>query len=151
AAWGPRCVDRFLGMFAFAIWERDSGRVVLARDRLGIKPLYYAEVPTGLRFASTVPALLAAGGVDVSIDRKALHHYLSWHAVVPAPHTILRGVRKLSPGTLLVVEPDGERREVRYWEPRYERNPENAELGAAEWAEAVHDCLRQAVRRRMVA
>src|ERR1044071_3268617 len=61
--WGPRCVDRFLGVFAFAIWERDSGRVVLARDRLGIKPLYYAETLTGLRFASTLPALLAVGGV----------------------------------------------------------------------------------------
>src|SRR3954447_12459030 len=88
AAWGSRCVQRFVGMFAFALWERDSGRVVLARDRLGIKPLYYAETATGLRFASTLPALLAVGGVDTSIDRKALHHYMSWHAVVPAPNTI---------------------------------------------------------------
>src|SRR4051812_41070361 len=72
AAWGPRCVERFCGMFAFAIWERDSGRVVLARDRLGIKPLYLATTPTGLRFASTLPALLAAGDVDTSIDPAAL-------------------------------------------------------------------------------
>jgi asparagine synthase (glutamine-hydrolysing) len=71
--WGPRCVERFHGMFAFAIWERDSGRLVLARDRLGIKPLYYAELPGRLRFASTLPALLAAGGVDTSIDPAALH------------------------------------------------------------------------------
>src|SRR5271155_3013519 len=60
AEWGPRCVERFHGMFAFAIWERNSGRVVLARDRLGIKPLYYTERPGRLRFASTLPALLAA-------------------------------------------------------------------------------------------
>ncbi len=65
-AWGPRCVERFCGMFAFAVWERDSGRVVLARDRLGIKPLYLADVDSGraLRFASSLPALLAAGGVE---------------------------------------------------------------------------------------
>jgi len=74
--WGTGCVDRFLGMFAFAVVERDSGRVVLARDRLGIKPLYLARAPGRLRFASTLPALVAAGEVDTSIDRVALHHYL---------------------------------------------------------------------------
>src|SRR4051794_17845462 len=111
AAWGPRCVERFLGMFAFAIWERDSGRIVLARDRLGIKPLYWTETSNGLRFASTLPALLAAGDVDTSIDRKALHHYMSWHAVVPAPQTILNGVKKLPPATIMTIEPDGARHE----------------------------------------
>lgn len=84
-------------MFAFAIWERDSGRVLLGRDRLGIKPLYLQECRQGLRFASSLPALLAAGDVDTSLDPTALHHYLTFHAVVPAPHTILRGVRKLPP------------------------------------------------------
>src|SRR3984893_2696944 len=107
AAWGPRYVERFFGMFAFAIWERDSGRVVLARDRLGIKPLYYAELPGRLRFASTVPALLAAGGVDTSIDPAALHHDMSWHAVVPPPRTIIKGVRKLAPATICTIESDG--------------------------------------------
>src|SRR5437763_13265114 len=151
AQWGTDVVDHLHGMFAFVVHERDTGRVVLARDRLGIKPLYLAETPRRLRFASTLPALLAAGDVDTSIDPVALHHYLSWHAVVPAPHTILNGVRKLPPATLLVVEPDGARREVRYWEPRYERNPDDHDLDAAEWAAAVRDCLRKAVRRRMVA
>jgi asparagine synthase (glutamine-hydrolysing) len=65
-AWGPRCVERFFGMFAFAVWERDSGRRVLARDRLGIKPLYIAETADGFRFASTLPALLAGGDIDTS-------------------------------------------------------------------------------------
>src|SRR5215210_2159605 len=115
AAWGPRCVERFLGMFAFAIWERDSGRVVLIRDRLGIKPLYLADTSNGLRFASTLPALLAAGGVDTSIDPAALHHYMSWHSVVPAPLTILKGVRKLPPATIMTIEPDGTRRQQTYW------------------------------------
>src|ERR1700716_2947100 len=106
-AWGPRCVERFFGMFAFALWERDSGRVVLARDRLGIKPLYLVDTPSGLRFSSTLPSLLQGGDVDTSIHPGALHHYMSWHAVVPPPLTILKGVRKLAPATILTIEPDG--------------------------------------------
>jgi asparagine synthase (glutamine-hydrolysing) len=80
-AWGQRCVERFNGMFAFA-----TGRITLARNRLSIKPLYLAEVAGGLRFASTLPALLAAGGVDTEIDAQAFHHYMSFHGAVPAPH-----------------------------------------------------------------
>ena len=72
AEWGVRCVERFHGMFAFAIIEHESGRLVLARDRLGVKPLYVDHSPERLRFASTLPALLAAGGVDTSIDAVAL-------------------------------------------------------------------------------
>ena len=121
--WGERCVERFKGMFAFAIAERDSGRLVLARDRLGVKPLYLAEAAGGLRFASTLPALLRAGDVDTTIDRVALHHYLSWHSVVPAPRTILRGVRKLAPATVLIVEPDGRRAARVYWDPPFARDP----------------------------
>ena len=85
-------------MFAFAIVERDSGRVLLGRDRLGIKPLYLTEDSHRIRFASTLPALLAGGGVDTRIDPVALHHYMTFHSVVPAPLTILRGVRKIPPG-----------------------------------------------------
>src|SRR6478609_5100315 len=95
--WGEDCVDHFRGMFAFALVERRTGRAFFARDRLGIKPLYLADVGGALRFASTLPALLAGGGIDTEIDPVALHHYLSWHAVVPAPRTMLRGVRKLAP------------------------------------------------------
>ena len=115
--WGPeRFVDHLIGMFAFAIVEPATGRVVLGRDRLGIKPLYLAEVGGALRFASTLPALLAGGGgIDTEIDPVALHHYLSFHSVVPAPLTILRGVRKLEPATLLSIEPGGARNERRYW------------------------------------
>src|SRR5436190_2061781 len=83
------------------------GRLVLARDRLGVKPLYLADTGGALRFASTVPALVAGGGVDTGVDPVALHHYLTFHAVVPAPRTLLAGVRKLAPATILVVEPDG--------------------------------------------
>jgi len=149
--WGSRCVERFYGMFAFAIWERDSGRVVLARDRLGIKPLYYAERPGRFRFASTLPALLAAGDVDTAIDAVALHHYLSWHAVVPAPLTILKGVRKLAPATICIIEPDGRRHEETYWQLEVGPRPADRTVTEAEWREAVRAALGKAVDRRRVA
>jgi len=153
AAWGPNCVKRFNGMFAFAIHERDSGRLFLGRDRLGIKPLYFAEVRSGraLRFASTLPALLAAGDVDTSIDPIALHHYMTFHAVVPPPFTMVRGIRKLPPATIAIIEPDGTRNDHVYWAATFHRAPGDVELPAAAWRDLVHDGLRAAVKRRMVA
>ncbi len=151
AEWGPGSVSRLLGMFAFAIHDRATGRVSLVRDRFGIKPLYYAEVGNSLRFASTLPALIAAGGVDTSIDRVALHHYMSWHAVVPAPRTLLNGVRKLPAATIRTVEPDGRTCDVIYWSPLFERSREELTLSAEDWRDRVLESLRTAVRRRMVA
>ena len=150
-AWGVECVERFHGMFAFVLHERETGRVVMARDRFGIKPLYLAETPDSIRFASTLPALLKAGGVDTSIDRHALHHYLTFHAVVPPPRTILNGVRKLPPSTIRVIEPDGSRIDKVYWAPPYERDPALAGLSSQDWRDEVLEALRVAVRRRMVA
>ena len=150
-AWGEDFVSRLNGMFAFAIWERDSGRVLLGRDRLGIKPLYYAPIEGGLRFASALPALLAAGGVDTSIDPAALNHYLSFHAVVPAPHTLLAGVRKLAPGTLMRIEPDGRRSERSFWALDYARDAADESRSFEDWTGILLDGLRAAVRRRLVA
>ena len=150
--WGTRCVDHFLGMFAFAVLERDSGRLVLGRDRLGIKPLYLSQTPSRLRFASTLPALLAAGEVDTEIDPVGLHHYLSFHSVVPAPHTILAGVEKLPPATVRTVHPDGRREDREYRQPAFSRDGSGlATLAASDWPSAVLDALRLAVERRMVA
>jgi len=149
--WGTGFVERLQGMFAFCLVECDSGRAVLYRDRLGIKPLYLAERSDGLRFASTLPALLAGGGIDTDLDPVALHHYFSWHSVVPAPRTILRGIRKLAPATLLVIEPDGSRHQQTYWAPAFERHPAHRDMTAGEWEDAVLEALRRAVNRRMVA
>jgi asparagine synthase (glutamine-hydrolysing) len=149
--WGTRCVERFKGMFAFAIADRDSGVVTLARDRLGIKPLYLAETPGRLRFASTVRALLDGGGVDTELDRYALHHYMSFHSVVPAPRTIYRGVRKLPPATVRVIQPDGTHADTVYWVPVFERNPDRASWSVRDWRDSLMDALRTAVERRMVA
>jgi asparagine synthase (glutamine-hydrolysing) len=149
--WGARCVDRFAGMFAFALYEHRSGRLVLVRDRLGIKPLYLARAEGSLRFASTLPALLAGGGIDTELDPVALHHYLSWHAVVPPPRTILKGVQKLPPATVMTIEPDGSDHSERYWRAEFARQDEHSEWGEREWADAVLEALRTAVERRMVA
>jgi asparagine synthase (glutamine-hydrolysing) len=151
AQWGLDFVDRLLGMFAIAIAEHASGRVVLVRDRLGIKPLYLAQDADRLRFASTPQALLAAGGVDTTIDRAALACYLTFHSVVPAPRTILAGIRKLPPATVRVIERDGTGTEREYWHPDFTRDPARAGWGDREWQEAVLESLRVAVDRRMVA
>jgi asparagine synthase (glutamine-hydrolysing) len=150
-AWGMACVERFLGMFAFVLHERDNGRVVIARDRFGIKPLYLAETGHGLRFASTLPALLAGGGIDTRVDPVALHHYMTFHAVVPPPRTILAGVRKFPPATIRVIERDGSIFERRYWQLSFARTAEEEGLPAETWRERLLEKLRLAVKRRMVA
>jgi asparagine synthase (glutamine-hydrolysing) len=150
AEWGLDFVDHFKGMFAVALTERDSGRTVLARDRLGIKPLYVAAVPGAIRFASTLPALLAGGGVDTSIDPVALSHYLSFHSVVPAPRTILRGVSKLPPATIRVIETDGTTTDRTYWAPDFIRSEERAGWSERDWQDAIAESLTTAVQRRMV-
>ncbi|OMB93568.1 asparagine synthase (glutamine-hydrolyzing) [Mycobacterium colombiense] len=149
--WGDDFVSHLFGMFAFAIVERDSGRVLLGRDRLGIKPLYVTEDNHRVRFASTLPALLAGGGVDTRIDPVALHHYMSFHSVVPAPNTILRGVRKVPPASLVAIEPDGRRTVTTYWAPDFTRHADRADWSERDWEDAVLSTLRLAVKRRLVA
>jgi asparagine synthase (glutamine-hydrolysing) len=153
--WGDRFVDHLKGMFAFAIVERDSGRVLLGRDRLGIKPLYLSEDASRIRFASSLPALLAGGARDGSIDTRidpvALNHYLSFHSVVPPPRTILRGVSKVPPASLVAIEPDGRRTTTTYWEPDFTRRAETADWSERDWEDAVLASLRLAVKRRLVA
>lgn len=149
--WGDRFVERLHGMFAFAIAERDSGRVLLGRDRLGIKPLYLTENSARVRFASSLPALLAGGDVDTRIDPVALHHYLSFHSVVPPPRTILRGVTKVPPATLVAIEPDGATKMTTYWTPDFTRRADRADWSERDWEDAVLESLRVAVDRRLVA
>ena len=150
-AWGAECVQRFHGMFAFVIAERDTGRTIMARDRFGIKPLYLAEMPGAIRFASSLPALVKGGDVDTGIDREALHTYMTFHAVVPPPRTILKGVRKLPPATMRIYDATGNFKEERYWNPPHARRAGDKGLTREDWRDRVLDALRVAVRRRMVA
>jgi len=103
SAWGPRCVDRFRGMFAFALWDRDAQTLFLARDRLGIKPLHYALLPDGqLVFASELKAVMVHPGVSREVDTQAVEDYFAF-GYVPDPRSIFRAVRKLAPGHRLTV------------------------------------------------
>ena len=150
-AWGLECVDHLNGMFAFAIHERDSGKVILARDRLGIKPLYYAQSEGMFRFASSLPALLSAGGIDTSIDPIALNYYMSFHSIVPPPRTILNGVKKLPPATIAVLETDGKMTSRKYWDLQFGQRPEQAGFTFEDWCVQTLDIMRRAVKRRMIA
>jgi asparagine synthase (glutamine-hydrolysing) len=148
AEWGERCPVQLHGMFAFAIWNMRDQSLFMARDRFGIKPFYYACGRDRFRFASTTQALLAAGEVDISLDPVALHHHLTLHAVVPAPRTVLRGIRKLPPGHSLTIDAKGDKHFLRYWRPR----PGSAAgtLSEWEWIEAIRESLERAVERRQV-
>ncbi len=150
-AWGLDCVQRFQGMFAFAIWERDTGRVILGRDRLGNKPLYVSANDKRLYFASSLPALAALEGVDCSIDAAALHHYRTFHAVVPPPRTLLHGVKKLPPATVAVIEPDGGRRDHIYWRLEFGVRDDDRGKTEDDWRTETMAALRTAVQRRLVA
>jgi len=150
-AWGASAVQRFNGMFAFAVYDRRHGRLTLARDRLGIKPLYVAQSPRRVAFASTLPALLQAGDIDTAIDPVALNSYMSFHSVVPAPHTILAGVRKLPPATVRTYAADGSCEDWTYWQLRVGHEDASEHLSPGELEEELLETLRRAVRRRMVA
>src|SRR3546814_20200456 len=109
-------------MVACCIVERDTGRALLVRDRTGIKPLYLSSSGGRLRFASTIPALLAGGDISTDLDLVAVHHQLTLHGIVPAPRTLLRDVPKLAPGPTLAVQPDGTANDTRSWDPPYTRH-----------------------------
>ncbi len=148
-AWGERCVERFYGMFAFAVWDMRHASLFLARDRFGIKPLYYSLDGASLRFASNTQALLAAGGVDTSIDPIALHHQFTLHAVVPAPRTVLNGIKKLPPATSMTLEPDGSVKQRTYWTLDATRPAQT--LSEGDWIAATRHVLGKAVERHRLA
>ncbi len=150
--WGPACVERFNGMFALVIHERDSGRLFVARDRLGIKPLYYSyQEGHYFRWASRLQALLAYADTDKDLDPVALHHYFSFHAVVPPPHTLLKGIKKWPQGHRGYVEPHGQIKMERYWILPFETPDSLKDLSFSDWKQRLLNQLTKAVERRMVA
>ena len=153
--WGMESVKHFEGMFAYALWDDDQQQLYLVRDRFGIKPLYYAPIEGGVRFASNTQALLSTSGIDRSLDPVGLHHQFTLHGVVPAPHTILKGIRKLEPGHWMVVDPDGQMYKKPYWQLEARRpqagEPWSALKTEADWLEAIHQSLKEAVHKRLTA
>lgn len=147
-AWGKDMLPRLNGMFALAIWEPGSQRLFLARDRLGIKPLYLSCTSERLRFASSLPALLKGGDIDGSLDPEALNHYLSFHAVVPAPRTLVKGIEKLPPATWLMIDAQGNRDQATWWSLAYGHDADEAGLELADWRDRLLASLREAVSIR---
>ena len=140
--WGEDCVRHLDGMFAFCLWDED--KLFVARDRMGIKPLYFNLSNKAFSFASNTQALVAIG-VDNSINSVALQQQLSLHAVVPAPNTILNGVKKIKPATTLSIDSKGKITEKTYWQPTARRN----NLNNAQQIERSHELLTAAVNKRM--
>jgi asparagine synthase (glutamine-hydrolysing) len=142
AAWGPDCVKHLRGMFAFAIWDRTQGRLFIARDRLGIKPVYYYSSPASgcFLFASEVRALLASGLVPRRLDPVALSQFLSYQSV-PAPRTLIEGVRSLPPGCWLSVGLDGSVVQQRYWDLLANSAPEAADDGGRRLPELLRESM----------
>ena len=143
---GEACVDHLEGMFAFAVWDRPRRRLLLARDHLGIKPLYYAPVGQGLVFASELKALLCHPDLSRDVDLCALDDYLTLE-YVPAPKTIYRAIRKLPPAHRLIADARGVRVE-RYWQARF--IPKTAVADERALAEQLLELLGRAVRSHLV-
>ena len=135
------------GMFAIALWDRRRNELILARDRLGKKPLFYAQTPSGLSFSSELHSLLRDGEIGREIDPTAIDEYLSY-LFVPHPRTIYKGAKKLPPATWAVFS-DGQLRMERYWQVKYREEPEKCSL--QERVETLDGLLREAVSLRLLA
>ena len=135
------------GKFGLAVWDAQLRRAVVARDRLGVKPMYYAQVGDLLLFASELKSLLASGLIRPELDLEAIDAFLSL-GFVPGPRTPLRGVSKLLPGHLLVADEAGVRVE-RYWEYPLP-SPSEVRRSQAEWSAELLERLDEAVRLRLM-
>jgi asparagine synthase (glutamine-hydrolysing) len=144
-AWGERVLDRLNGMFGFALWDGRARRLLLVRDRLGVKPLYWTRTADGIAFASELKALLLHPGVERRLDRDALRQYLAWE-YIPSPRTPFVGVHKLPPATLLRID-GGRVAEEIYWR----LTPGPAPVGDREAPEALAHHLERAVRLQLEA
>lgn len=148
AEWGEQSVERLVGMFAIAIWDIRRHTLFLARDRFGIKPLYYSRCGGRcFRFASNTQALLQAPDVDTTIDPIALHHQLTLHAVIPAPRTILQGIRKIPPASTVTIDDQGHEKHHVYWHLNAVRPIQS--YTEVDWSEALQESLLRAVKRRL--
>ncbi|MDH7514555.1 MAG: asparagine synthase (glutamine-hydrolyzing) [Bacteroidota bacterium] len=148
--WGERFVDRLEGMFAIALWDRDSDTLLLYRDRLGIKPLYYAECQGSLLFGSEIKAILAHPSMEARLSKEAFFHYLTY-IHTPAPLTLFEGIRKLEPGCYLRISRAGRMERIRYWDivsPPQEGFDYTDETAVAE---RLRELFLRAVEKRMMA
>lgn len=143
--WGDDCVLRFNGMFAFAVWDEPNRRLLLARDRMGVKPLVYAQLGGRLLFASEIKALLQDSAVERIVDLEVLGHYLSLFSI-PEPRSMFTSIKRLPAGHVLIFE-HGQTRLKQYWDVHFD---EPAEKSDAQWLDELEALLADAVRIRLV-
>ncbi|KKO49364.1 asparagine synthase [Arsukibacterium sp. MJ3] len=149
AQWQEQCMNRFNGMFSFAIWHRDSNSTFFARDRLGIKPLYYYHNQQGFWFSSTLPSLLKCAEVPSELSPLGVHQYMSFRAIVGSD-TLFSGVKKLLPGHWLRVSAQGEVEQGRYWQLNTVVDDENSR-SEQDWQQALKTALFTSTKRRLEA
>lgn len=142
---GELCVERLRGMFAFAIWDERQQKLILARDRLGQKPLFYAQDGEDFLFASELKAILAVSEQQPEIDYRAVHHYLSLR-FIPSPQTMLCHIKKLPPAHILIYQ-RGKITVSRYWDLSFR---EKLNLSEAELISALHEQLKQTIDAHLV-
>lgn len=143
---GDTFVTPLNGMYALALYEEDAHRLVLVRDRLGVKPLYWTTLPGGgVLFASEIKALFASGLIARAVDEGAVTQYLA-HGFVPGPGTLYKGIRKLGPGQMMAVARDGKQEITQYWDAAHERTPVPDPVAATEH---LVEQLRDSVRLQM--
>jgi len=146
--WGIECLEKFRGMFAIALWDQKTKQLWLVRDRMGIKPLYYSIHHGRISFASEIKALLIDPNQRRSVHDEAFYHYLSF-LTTPAPQTLFEGIKKMSPGTWLRVNTNGDIFEHRYWDVWDHTRP-LTDVSEEEIAERILSELRTAVNLRKV-
>lgn len=142
---GERCVERLRGMFAFALWDGNQQKLLLARDRLGQKPLFYTQIGQELLFGSEIKAILAVDGRPREMDYTAMHHYLSLR-FVPSPQTMLRHIHKLPPAHILIWQA-GKIRITRYWDISFQ---EKLALDEREFVSGLRQRLSEAISTHLV-
>ncbi len=148
---GPRCIERLQGMFAIAIWDRPREELFLARDRLGIKPLYYAQLAGGFVFGSEIKALLEHPAIVPELSEQAFDHYLTF-VCTPAPLTMFAGIRKLAPAERMIVRADGGVWRETYWTPMSPGAAAEVQaMGERDLEVRLLELLRQSIRKRMMA
>ncbi len=147
AEWGPKCLERLRGMFALAVWDESRDELFMARDRIGVKPLYYADVNGALVFASEIKAILEHPEISAELNPEALYHYLTL-AAAPAPSTMFKGIYKLPAGFSFSINQSGRRRYTRWWDANLQRPTTTRD--EHEITATIRELLRESIELRMI-
>ncbi len=148
--WGEECVKFFEGDFAIAIWDNSRKRLFLFRDRFGVKPLYFTNSRNFFRFGSTLQSIIVKNDIDLSLDEKSLHMHFSLHAVVPAPDTLFKNIKKVPPGYYLTIDENKKISIIQYWKLE---SPDQKKIitNENEATETIEYLLKESIEKRLAA